>query len=175
MESKESEYKSNNDFKDFKDFKDNKDYKGNDDDIDIDEYNERNDKPPKIEITKIKIKPNEIVDISAPLDLNISFELDRDVVAAYWIIRFLVDSSENRIIKILGETPVEDYPDGDSDMNFHIDKIDVSGIPPSTLTNSGLLMAIFCVDGEEVATVNMVVNVFKRDGQIVREILSPME
>ena len=75
----------------------------------------------------------------------------------------------------MGETPIEDYPDGDSDMNFHVDSIDISGIPPSTLTNSGLLMAIFCVDGEEVATVNMVVNVFKRDGQIVREILSPMD
>ena len=172
MESKESEYKSS-------EFKENKDdFKGNKDckDDDFDEYNNQmNDRPPKIEITKVKIKPNEIVDISAPLDLSISFELDRDVVAAYWIIRFLVDSSESRIIKILGETPVEDYPDGDSDMNFHIDSIDVSGIPPSTLTNSGLLMAIFCADGEEVCTVNMVVNVFKKNGQIVREILSPIE
>ena len=172
MESKESESKW--DSKDDKACKDDKDYK---DDIALSSssYNDTIDTPPKIEITKIKITPNEIVDISSPLDISINFELDRDVVAAYWVVRFLVDSCEKRIIKILGETPIEDYPDGDSDMNFHVDCIDVSGIPPSTLTNSGLLMAIFCVDGEEVATVNMVVNVFKRDGQIVREILSPME
>jgi len=165
VESKQWEAKDAKDAKD----KDDKDYK---DDM---SYNDNIDSPPKIEITKIKIAPNEIVDISAPLDLCISFELDRDVVAGFWTIRFLVDSCEKRIIKVLGETPIEDYPDGDSDMNFHVDSIDISGIPPSTLTNSGLLMAIFCVDGEEVAIVNMVVNVFKRDGQIVREILSPMD
>ena len=56
-----------------------------------------------------------------------------------------------------------------------MDRIDVSGIPPSTLTNSGLLMACFKVHGEEVANVNLVVNVSQKNGSIVREILNPLE
>ena len=41
-------------------------------------------------------------------------------------------------------------------MRFRTDGIDVSGILPSTLANSGLLMAVFVAEGEEVASVNMV-------------------
>lgn len=98
--------------------------------------------------------------------------------------------------QILGETEVEDYTEGESDMNFTVDEINIDGITPSTLSNSGLLIAEFVVDGDPVAVgmlyikfilllsnsdnsnvtlVNMVVNV-KRDGDsIVREILSPLE
>ena len=36
-------------------------------------------------------------------------------------------------------------------------------------------MASFLVHGEEVATVNMVVNVTNNEGDIRREILSPLE
>ena len=50
-----------------------------------------------------------------------------------------------------------------------------TGIPNSTLTNSGLLMASFIADGEEVASVNMVVNVFLKDGTLYREILNPLD
>lgn len=130
---------------------------------------------PKIEILSIKVQPKEICPVNARLSLRMTFELDRDVVAAYWQIRFLVDSAHSRIIKILGDTPVEDYPDGESEMHFETDAIDISGIEPSALANSGLLMAVFMVNGEEVANVNMVVQVFKKDDIFVREILSPLE
>ena len=116
--------------------------------------------PPRIDITKITIDPKGFEEVSSPISLEIKFELDRDVVAAYWVIQLLVDSTHNRIIKILGETDVEDYPDGESDMKIVIKSIDVSDIPPSTLTNSGLLMAKFIVDGEEVASVNMVIIIY---------------
>lgn len=51
---------------------------------------------------------------------------------------------------------MDDYPEGDSEMYFSIDHIDVAGISPSTLANSGLLMAALVAEGEEVASVNMV-------------------
>lgn len=147
MSSKEddSEYKSEGKY--------DGDYDGKEDGKDYDEYKID---PPKINILSIKINPNDEVELSSPLELRITFELDRDVVAGYWIVQFLVDSSHKRVIKILGETTVEDYPDGESDMVFSVEQIDVIGISPSTLTNSGLLMAKFMVDGDEVATVNMV-------------------
>lgn len=40
--------------------------------------------------------------------------------------------------QILGETPVEDYIEGDNDCYFSCDTIDVSGIAPSALANSGM-------------------------------------
>ena len=59
--------------------------------------------PPKLWVQSLKFNPDSICPISSPLELQIDFELERDVVAGYWIVKFLVDSAENRIIKILGE------------------------------------------------------------------------
>ncbi len=60
-------------------------------------------------------------------------------------------------------------------LHLQVEDIDVSSIPPSTLTNSGLLMAVFVADGEEVASVNMVVNVAEDEsGAIIREVYNPL-
>lgn len=58
-----------------------------------------------------------------------------------------------------------------------VDAVDVSGIPPSVLSNFGLLMVALVVDGIEAASVNMVVNVSvdPASGQVVREIYNPLE
>jgi hypothetical protein len=149
-------------------YSDEKDYTGDENPDDKMNY-------PQVNIIEIEILPKKPVEITSSLSLKMKFELDRDVIAAYWIVKLLVDSAHSRIIQILGQTDVEDYPDGESDMSFTVDSISVDNIPPSTLANSGLLMAVFMVDGEEVATVNMVVQVYKKDGMIVREILSPLE
>ena len=92
--------------------------------------------------------------VDASLQLRIVFELDRDVIAGYWEVKFLVDSCDARIVKVLGETAVEDFPEGESDIFFTCPSIDLSGIPPSALTNSGLLIAAFMADGKEVAAVS---------------------
>lgn len=122
---------------------------------DCDEYSPE---IPKVDVLDIQISPpfRTQAPVSAEIDLKIKFELSRDCVAAYWVLQFLVDSTNSRIIKILGETTVEDYPDGESDMQIFIEKVDVGGVPVSKLVNSGLLMAKFIADGEEVVSVNMV-------------------
>lgn len=133
----------------------------------------------KHDFPKIEIKAIEIVgdntEITAPLELKIKFDIDRDALASYWIVKLLVDSCERRLIQILGETPVDDYTEGDNEMYFSVDTIDVSHIPHSTLANYGLLMACLIIDGEEISNVNMVVNVTISDGKIMREIMSPLE
>jgi hypothetical protein len=129
---------------------------------------------PKVDVTHIVIIPEKKVPIGDPLSLTINFSLDKDVVAAYWVFKLLVDSSYKRIIKVLGESRVDDYPDGESDVTFSVDEINVSAIPPSTLANSGLLMACLMVDGAEVTSVNMVVNVTEEGGRLYREIYNPL-
>jgi len=111
--------------------------------------------PPSVNVTSIRISPAK-AELTSALKLDITFELDRDAIAAHWEIKFLVDCTHRRIIKILGQTNVDDYFEGESDMSFSVDSIDVSGISPSTLANSGLLTALLMVDGEEVASINMV-------------------
>ena len=151
---------------------------GKDDDLEIFKDDSKEVDPadyPGIEVTDMVITPSKKSPVDEGLEVKIVFELDRDVIAGFWSVKFLVDSSDNRIIKILGETEPEDYPSGESDMYFSVDRITVDDIPPSTLTNSGLLMCCFMADGVEVATVNSVVNVFKDDsGNVMREILNPL-
>ncbi|RYG65447.1 hypothetical protein EON64_11900 [archaeon] len=130
---------------------------------------------PKIEVLDISISPNDMVEISSPLSLSIRFSLDRDVVAAYWVVQFLVDTARSRLIRILGETEVEDYVDGESEMQFFCAHIDVDDIAVSSLSNSGLLMARLMVDGEEVASVNLVVQVTLKQGVAMRQIFSPLD
>jgi hypothetical protein len=55
--------------------------------------------PPRIEIVSLDFEPAS-GSLSGPLELRIKFELDRDVIAGYWIIRFLVDSCDRRLIKV---------------------------------------------------------------------------
>ena len=55
--------------------------------------------PPKIEVLGIEYEPAG-GPLSGPLELKIRFELDRDVIAGHWIIRFLVDSCDRRLIRV---------------------------------------------------------------------------
>lgn len=120
--------------------------KGTDDDDDLECYDDdkasggggsKQNNCIHVNVLSINIAPSDAVDLSAALDLRISFELDRDVIAGYWVVQFLVDTSSRRVIKVLGQTDVEDYPEGESDMSFYTSQVDISGISPSTLSNSG--------------------------------------
>lgn len=55
--------------------------------------------PPKIEVLGIEVEPV-MGPLSGPLEIRIRFELDRDVIAGYWVVRFLVDSSDRRLIRV---------------------------------------------------------------------------
>ena len=56
--------------------------------------------PPTVNVLAIEIKPSGIASISSPLDIKISFEVDRDCIASFWTVKFLVDSADKRIIRV---------------------------------------------------------------------------
>lgn len=87
------------------------DYKNDNDDIIDEEYfnddsknmdNNDNKKVINVNVMKIDIEPSHEVELTSGFDLNITFELDQDVVAGYWVVQFLVDTSNQRVIKVLG-------------------------------------------------------------------------
>lgn len=55
--------------------------------------------PPTITVSSVEIDPVQS-GLSEPFNLKIKFELDRDCIAASWIIKFLVDSGHKRVIKV---------------------------------------------------------------------------
>mgnify|MGYP000439289494 CR=1 FL=1 len=114
--------------------------------------------------------------LGSALELIINFSLDMCVRDALWEVKFLVDCANERVIKILGCTPRETLVKGKNTMRFTADSIDFSSIKKSTLANAGLLMAGLLIEGEEVCTVNMVVNVSQNDstGALTRQILNPL-
>jgi hypothetical protein len=131
--------------------------------------------PVQIQVTSLQVSPLKSNDVSSGFKLEIDFNIDRDVIAGMWVIKFLVDLTNKRLIKILGETEVEDFMEGDNSMSFVAKGIDISDITPSTLANSALLMACLIADGEEVISINIVVNVTKnKTGELTREFLLPM-
>jgi hypothetical protein len=77
-------------------FKSNSKY--DDDDI-VEEKGGETIDPPKIEVLGIDMEPKE-GPLSGELEIRIRFELDRDVIAGYWIVRFLVDSADRRLIRV---------------------------------------------------------------------------
>lgn len=56
--------------------------------------------PPTVNILGIEVLPSPVGQISSPLELKITFDLDRDCVASFWQIKFLVDSCNSRIIRV---------------------------------------------------------------------------
>jgi hypothetical protein len=132
---------------------------------------------PQLDVSAIRL-PKEGDDgfslLGAALELEIDFSLNIDAPCSCWTVKLLVDCASKRQIKVLGQTPERDYVTGSNKMCFAVDYIDFSGFKKSTLANAGLLMAGFLVDGKEIATVNCVVNVIPRDGDLVRQILSPI-
>ena len=81
--------------KDYSDTKDSKDCF-----IDDEKWDSEKLPPPTVNILGIEILPNAVGEISAPLELKIAFDLDRDCVASFWQIKFLVDSCNSRIIRV---------------------------------------------------------------------------
>ena len=75
-------------------------------------YDDKNDEVLSVNVTAIDISPEGCVEITAPLNLRIQFELEREVERGYWEVQFLVDTGHKRIIKKLGKTDEDYYPDG---------------------------------------------------------------
>ena len=89
----------------------------------------------------------------------------------------MVDSVDKRRIINLGRTKSEDYATGSHSFEFEVDRINVDGIKPSRLANSGLLIATLCAGGTEVIDVKLVVQVSQeeKDGGLTRCIFNPLE
>ncbi len=137
----------------------------------------KDDRIVEIDVKDIRI-PSERDEtlLMSPLDIEVDFNLDCDVNNAQWCLKLLVDCAMSRQIKILGETKITEYNRGSNTFEYSIEHIDLSGFKKSTLANAGLLMMGLEVNGEEIATINLVVDVTKnKEGRLLRTILNPLD
>mmetsp|Transcript_19734 Transcript_19734/g.62674 ORF Transcript_19734/g.62674 Transcript_19734/m.62674 type:complete len:139 (-) Transcript_19734:23-439(-) len=129
---------------------------------------------PTVEVTKLDASPND-VPVENPLRLQIQFTTDRPIPDAHWAIKYIVDTVSRRHVVQLGESKETDYAKGDNEMNFSVDKIDVSGVGEEALGNTGILTATLLSRGTEVVDVNIVVQVVEEGGAFIRCFLNPLE
>ena len=121
------------------------------------------DSPGSFEVTALSIEPNDC-DLQAELNLTIEYESTAELTGATWNFQYMVDSVRKRHIIKLGSIEDQDIKIGHNSCEFHVDSVNVSGIRPSRLANVGLLSATLTTrEGEEVLTINMVVQVAKTD------------
>ena len=81
------------------DSKDSKNTIFDEDDDTKGEFSADAPEPPNVNILSVAIDP-QVSEISQPVNIAIKFELDRDCVAAYWTVKFLVDSADQRIVRV---------------------------------------------------------------------------
>ncbi|CAM9169557.1 unnamed protein product [Chrysoparadoxa australica] len=130
---------------------------------------------PVLDLLDLEVTPNHC-DVSERLELSMDFKLSSPLSNAYWEIKLVVDSVSARHTIVLGSTEPQDYPKGKSSMYFHVQSIDVSGVEPCALANTGLVTAgLKAGKGDEIADVNMVVQVEENNGRFSRTIYSPLE
>ena len=53
-----------------------------------------------LSVLELTCSPSQPCRIEDPLTLRIRFDVDRDIEASYWTIKFLVDSCDRRIIRV---------------------------------------------------------------------------
>ncbi|CAM9556932.1 unnamed protein product [Scytosiphon promiscuus] len=153
---------------------------------------------PSLELVSVDCGPSDCP-VEEGLEMSMEFALDRPLEGAWWEMKFLVDSVNERHLVRLGATGERDYPLGSCSMHFEAPRVSVEGIKPCTLANTGLLIATLVrrravtssnraegkeetgVEGkgggrEEVAQVNLVVQVTDvGQGRLERVIYSPLE
>jgi hypothetical protein len=133
-----------------------------------------------IRLTGCTIAPNDCP-MDEPLSVHLEFDALAPLPATFWDITFIADHMNKRKIVLLGHTEESHMQEGPNEMTFAIDAIDVSALSKHVLTNVGLLSLRLMQAAEnpndpptELVQVGMVTFVTEADGQMIRNITTPL-
>jgi hypothetical protein len=134
--------------------------------------------PPTIDVTKVKISPDQPCPLSAGLDLTLEYTSSAAIPAAHWDLRYVVDYASKRHVIELGSMPCMVVA-GSNTTTFSTPGIDFSSIKRSVLLNVGLLLAtlVDTSSSEEAIQVSFVTNVDASgpDKSLMRHIFNPLD
>mmetsp|Transcript_44626 Transcript_44626/g.128051 ORF Transcript_44626/g.128051 Transcript_44626/m.128051 type:complete len:142 (-) Transcript_44626:64-489(-) len=132
---------------------------------------------PNIDVASIEITPAAECPFEEQLNVVMQFSTDTPLENYCWRFSYTVDTSKRRKIIDLGCTEYASYPPGLHAMSFSAERFDIAGVPEDVRTQvNGLLAAVLTgPSGEEAMTVNMVVQIYVRDGMLQRYIFNPLE
>ncbi|KAA6401985.1 MAG: hypothetical protein EZS28_002488 [Streblomastix strix] len=132
-----------------------------------------------INVTSVRITPNEC-ELTALVDLIITFEAKKPLVDAFLLLRFVFDFAFKKQQIELTKTAPKNFFVGTHEERFHVDKIDISAVKETTILNMGLLSASLFVghdDDNALLDVNMCTEISKKKGSntFIRTIVNPLE
>jgi hypothetical protein len=150
-----------------------------------------------VEVTKISVSPNE-----CPLQERLRMEMEFSVsesLEGSWEYKYMVDMTNKRKIiglrlshahphaEVLGKSEQKVYSPGSSYIEIfevgclfpHLTtkcpSIDIAGLKPSALLNTGLMLACLMKGEEEVMQVSLVTQISSKDGAFFRTMYSPLD
>eukprot|EP00708_Paratrimastix_pyriformis_P006712 GAFH01006096.1.p1 GENE.GAFH01006096.1~~GAFH01006096.1.p1 ORF type:complete len:151 (+),score=24.58 GAFH01006096.1:26-454(+) len=133
---------------------------------------------PVIQVRTANLVPNECP-INERIDLAFDFSTDKPLINAVWRLKFIIDVSYRRHVVELTTLPARDFPVGDHHVEFHVPSLDTTGFKQDTLLNVGMLTASLNItkDGADlnILDFNMVTQIMKKGGQLIRSVLNPLD
>eukprot|EP00405_Crypthecodinium_cohnii_P004111 CAMPEP_0194764924 /NCGR_PEP_ID=MMETSP0323_2-20130528/23997_1 /TAXON_ID=2866 ORGANISM="Crypthecodinium cohnii, Strain Seligo" /NCGR_SAMPLE_ID=MMETSP0323_2 /ASSEMBLY_ACC=CAM_ASM_000346 /LENGTH=167 /DNA_ID=CAMNT_0039693177 /DNA_START=68 /DNA_END=569 /DNA_ORIENTATION=+ len=131
---------------------------------------------PVVDVSAIALSPEGESRFEDPLDIVMNFSTDTTLDSFCWRFSYTVDTSRKRKIIDLGSTDLVCYPEGAHQMAFSAPGFDINAVPNDIRTQvNGLLACVLTgPNGEEVMTVNMVVQLYMKEGMLMRFIFNPL-
>ncbi|KAA6363704.1 MAG: hypothetical protein EZS28_040769 [Streblomastix strix] len=123
-----------------------------------------------INVTAVRVTPNQC-ELTAPVDLTITFEAKKPLADAFWLLRFVFDFAfKKQQIQLARTTP----------KNLSVGTHEERAVKETTILNMGLLSASLFVGHDEnnvLLDVNMCTEISKKKGQqtFIRTIMNPLE
>jgi len=135
-----------------------------------------------LDLKALRVEPDGIVPLHAPLSLSAHVVLKRPLPAASWRIVYEADFTNKRHVIPVFDGPVASLGAGEHAFHHAVDQIRTEGLKPRLLLQVGVLkLMLLDRSGPEpvvVASINMVTQVSKDPANpdaLLRNIISPMD
>ena len=114
--------------------------------------------------------------LNAPLGVHMEFSLKRPVIGAVWELVYEADMANKRQCIALHQSAPADLAPGSHSFQHVVPEVKTGDIKEKYLLQVGLLkLALHGAEEPNIVTVNMVTQVSKVNGQLMRSIVNPTD
>eukprot|EP01065_Artemidia_motanka_P038211 TRINITY_DN47065_c0_g1_i1.p1 TRINITY_DN47065_c0_g1~~TRINITY_DN47065_c0_g1_i1.p1 ORF type:complete len:139 (+),score=49.83 TRINITY_DN47065_c0_g1_i1:73-489(+) len=132
------------------------------------------EEPEFIEVQDVAIEPNHCP-LEVPVTVSLQFCCREPLPDCSWHVCYEADYTGKRHVIELCSTPSETYEPGKNAVDLEIPPVNTEGVKEKRLLSMGLLRCTLSCSGKEIASVNVVTQVQKEDGRLIRNMMNPLE